>query len=56
MPGELYELLREVRADYVATMRDNWGRKNHVLPLDLSRLPLLTRLDEAINDLQALPM
>lgn len=51
MPGELYDLLKDVRADYVATMRENWGKKNHVLDLDLRTLPLLCRLDTAIADL-----
>lgn len=51
-PKDLLELLKNVRADYVATLRDNHGLKKSVRPFKCDDYPIVVQLDTAIDKLR----
>lgn len=49
---DLLELLKDVRADYVATLHDNHGLKRKVRPFKFDDYPMVKLLDEAISEME----
>jgi hypothetical protein len=47
------DLLKRVRADYVAMARDLHGLKRSVYPFDLAKLPLVAQMDQLLGKKQA---
>lgn len=50
-PLEVYHLLRDVQADYVAMVREMNVLKRRIHPVDPFKLPLVQRMEKAIYDL-----